>query len=277
MREPEELLDQLALRAQAGDGKAYNELVERFRPAVEGTARTVASRWRRRLDSDLEEDLCQEGFLDLLCAVRKYDPDEGPFQPWALSHIRWAVRSGVYRSRGLEPRGARAVFRAIRALREQGTDEPSPEEVARIAGLDVDKVRGILATLRTESIDDEAFPEIADREDAAVDQPQLLHVLQACRELGRDGLKFSVLLVLRDIEYEWSEITRLLADSPPFDWAETLKTQYPSVLEVFPGASDWRAVREAFQTPPPALTEDALRQFFSRLRRRVRGAHVAPA
>jgi len=277
MREPEQPLDQLALHAQAGSEEAYRGLFDRFRPAVERTARKVAERWRGGGNPDFEADVCQEGFLGLLHAVRNYDPGKGPFEPWALKHITWAVKSGVYRSIGLEPREARAVLRGIRTLREQGTDDPSPEEVAPIAGLDVDKVRGILATLRTESIDDEAFPEIADREDAAVDQPQLLHVLQACRELGRDGLKFSVLLVLRDMEYEWSEITRLLTESPLFDWAETLKTQYPSVLEVFPEARGWPAVREAFRTPPPASTPESLRQFFCRLRQRVLRVHVALA
>jgi hypothetical protein len=267
MRDP----DHLALQAQAGDEEAYRELFDRFRPAVEGTAHKVAERWRR---GDLEADLCQEGFCGLLHAVRNYDPVKGPFQPWAFRHIGWAVKSGLYRFLGLEPREARAVLKAVGILGHT-IDDTRPEEIARITGLDVEKVQAILATLRTEPADEAV--ELVDLKDPGAGDPGLLVLLRVCHGLGADGFKFAVLLLLRDMEYGWDEVAGLLAASSPGAWTRALKAQYPSVLEVFPDAGDWPAVRNTFRTPPPALTPEALRQFFCRLRQRILRAYGASA
>jgi DNA-directed RNA polymerase specialized sigma24 family protein len=279
MREPEEHLDRLALKAQAGSEEALGELVERFRPDVERIAIDVTLRWRRQRDAALEDDLCQEGMIGLLGAVRNYDPAEGLFRPWAVKHIEWAVTRAVYKLHGLEPRKARAVLKALDALHREGVDNPSAKELADRANLPVEDVGAILKTLGTRVADEDelaTLPDPTDFEDATTGHSALLPILQVCRGLGPDGFKFAVLLVLRDMEYEWKDITGLLAGSSLPLWTEALKHQYPSVLKVFPDAGDWPAVQDAFRTPPPALNPEALRQFFCRFRQRVLNAQAVP-
>jgi DNA-directed RNA polymerase specialized sigma24 family protein len=243
MREPKKRLDRLALEAQAGSEEALGKLAKRFRPVVERIAIAVTLRWRGHRGARLEEDLCQEGMIGLLGAVRNYDHAKGPFRPWAVKYITWAVRRAVYELHGLEPREARAVLKALDALHREGVDNPSAKELADRANLPVEDVGAILKTLGTRVADEDelaTLPDPTDFEDATTGRSALLPVLQVCRGLGPDGFKFAVLLVLRDMEYEWKDITGLLAGSSLPVWTEALKHQYPSVLKVFPDAGDWR-------------------------------------
>jgi hypothetical protein len=271
MREPEDDLDRLALKAQAGSEEALGKLAKRFRPVVERIAIAVTLRWRGHRDAHLEEELYQEGMIGLLGAVRNYDPAKGRFQPWAVKHIKWAVRRAVYKLHGLEPREARAVLQALAALRQEGVDDPSVDEIAHRTGLPVDKVSAVLAVLHTQVADEDelaAQSEHARFEDVTADRPSLLLVLQVSRELGRDGFKFVELHLLRDMGYEWYEIADLLSRAQPPNWINELQEEYPAVLEVFPEINNWHRVQEAFRTQ--ALTADALRQFYCRFQQRIR-------
>jgi DNA-directed RNA polymerase specialized sigma subunit len=272
MREHEEHLDWLALKAQAGSEEALGELVERFRRVIKQIAIDVALRWHGHRVAHLEEELYQEGMIGLLLgAVRNYDPAKGPFRPWAVKHIKWAVRRAVYKLHGLEPREARAVLQALAALRQEGVDNPSVDEIAHRTGLPVDKVSAVLAVLNTQVVGEDelaARPEDASFEDVTADHPSVLLVLQVSRELGRDGFKFVELHLLRDMGYEWYEIADLLSRAQPPNWINELQEEYPAVLEVFPEINNWHRVQEAFRTQ--ALTADALRQFYCRFQQRIR-------
>jgi len=75
-------------RLQAGDPEAVDELIDANLRLVAGTLLLDAS-----LRQDLElRDLCDEGTVALVVAVRKYDEDRhGPFRPYAVRRIRQAM------------------------------------------------------------------------------------------------------------------------------------------------------------------------------------------
>lgn len=62
---------ELVRAAQAGDTAARQELIEAFLPAIGALARQYRSSVVDRLD------LLQEGVVDLLRALHRYDPDRG--------------------------------------------------------------------------------------------------------------------------------------------------------------------------------------------------------
>jgi len=87
-----------------------------------------------------------------------------------------------------------------------------------------------------------------------------------------DGPKFLALAILHEKAtsskkaYEWSEIARLLSDpnsepNPPW---EEMSADFPHLAAV---PTNWTDVQALFQTPPPVLTEGALKQWYSRLKR----------
>jgi hypothetical protein len=109
-------------------------------------------------------------------------------------------------------------------------------------------------------------------EDLAEEEPPYVEIsqtlallLQALRPV--DLLKFFVLAILRAGGYNWQAISQILQDpNPPQGW-DCVSMWYPSFCQVCPGIAHWPSVYQAFQSPPPALTPESLRQFFSRIRR----------
>lgn len=99
--------DALALRAQAGDESAREELIRRLLPLVQSTAR------RYRTEGLEQADLLQEGIVGLLRALRRFDPERGvPFAAFATWWIRQALqeaRSDFMRPLRLPPKALRQL------------------------------------------------------------------------------------------------------------------------------------------------------------------------
>ncbi|MHC4924280.1 MAG: RNA polymerase sigma factor [Planctomycetota bacterium] len=67
--------NETVLRAAAGDGAAFRELVDCW------SGRVKAFAWRMTGDSNLAEDLAQDVFLHLFQVLRRFD-GQRPFAPW---------------------------------------------------------------------------------------------------------------------------------------------------------------------------------------------------
>lgn len=75
-----------------------------------------------------EKDKESLGFVGLLVAIRKYDPDRGvPFSSWAYRCIASHILDGI-RSHGWVPRHRVTLYRKLRKIRESGTELPEKEE-----------------------------------------------------------------------------------------------------------------------------------------------------
>jgi RNA polymerase sigma factor (sigma-70 family) len=86
--EPE--LNDLAVRAQAGDRRAREQLVERALPLIQRVAGRYAGR-----DVD-RADLVQEGVIGLLRALRRFDPERGvPFTAYAAWWLRQSMQQAI--------------------------------------------------------------------------------------------------------------------------------------------------------------------------------------
>lgn len=83
-------LTQLAVRAQAGDRVASEQLVERSLPLIERFARRYAG-------ADVDRaDLVQEGVLGVLRALRRFDAGRGvPFTAYAGWWLRQAMQQAI--------------------------------------------------------------------------------------------------------------------------------------------------------------------------------------
>ncbi len=142
---------QLVMAAAAGDPQACEELVDAFLPAIAGVARLY-----RNVATVERTELLQEGVVGLLRAIRRFDPSLGtPF--WA--YATWWVRQGmqqlvseVARPTVLSDRAQRGLARireARRAYVQAEGREPSPSELAALAGLSLEQVESLLAAERT--------------------------------------------------------------------------------------------------------------------------------
>jgi hypothetical protein len=257
-------LHQLIQRAQQGDEDAWDDLYQRFRPMIASEAQKFA-----RHGVVPQDDLEQAGRVGFMKAVQKHDPQRGGFEPWARRHVRWTMGQALGEElcqrarlpasfRKLIPR----IFRAKRALRQVGHN-PTPEEIAEQSGVSVDEVQAVLrAYVGPVGLEED----LAEEEPPYVEISQTLALrLQAL--IPVDPLKFLVLAILRAQDYDWQAISQILQDpNPPQGW-DCVSTWHPSSCQVCPDIAHWPSVYQAFQSPPPALTPESLRQFFSRIRR----------
>lgn len=102
-----ETVERLAVRAQAGDVRARERLIEQLVPLVSSVARSY------RVDGLDERDLVQEGIVGLLRALRRYDPARGtPFRAWAT----WWIRQALQEARSDFVRPLRLPRHALRQL-----------------------------------------------------------------------------------------------------------------------------------------------------------------
>lgn len=108
---------ELAIRAAAGDGDAFGELVTRHAPTARRLARTLTT------DQADADDAVQEGLLAAWRAIDRYDP-ERPFRPWLLRIVMNAARDLLRRQR---------VRQADTLPATHPSSEPDPERMARRA------------------------------------------------------------------------------------------------------------------------------------------------
>jgi len=143
---PEQEIE-LGKRIAEGDPKAKKQLVEANLRLVVSIAKRYVGRGMLFLD------LIQEGNLGLIKAVDKYDYEKGyKFSTYAT----WWIRQAITRAIADQARTIRIpvhmvetinkVIRTSRQLLQELGHDPSPEEVAKVMKMPVEKVRDIMRT-----------------------------------------------------------------------------------------------------------------------------------
>lgn len=103
-----------------------------------------------------EEDLGSVGVVALMRCVDDFDPERGTeFATYAVPRIRGAMFDEL-RAHDIVPRSVRqranAVERACVTLEQQGKPTPSPEEIAREAGLSSEEVERTMDAVALQSL-----------------------------------------------------------------------------------------------------------------------------
>jgi RNA polymerase sigma factor (sigma-70 family) len=115
----------LVAAAQAGDGRAREELVEAFLPMIAGVARVY-----RGSETITRVELLQEGVVGLLRALERYDPGQGvPFWGYASWWVRQAMQqliAELTRPIVLSDRSLRQLSALKRAHRAHLAARPCP-------------------------------------------------------------------------------------------------------------------------------------------------------
>lgn len=137
-----------AARAARTDPAARARLLEEMTPLVRRWARRYAG---RGVDDD---DLVQDGAVGVLRAAVRYDPERGPFLPWARLWVRQAMQQTVAESsRPLRlPTHVLWDMHTLKEQRERLTHElrrpPRAMELADALGWGLDHVCDVLAVER---------------------------------------------------------------------------------------------------------------------------------
>jgi RNA polymerase sigma-B factor len=144
-----ESADLLALAASNLD--ARDEVIRRFTPLALGQARRY--RGKGIADADLE----QVALLGMLRALERYDPDIGPFEPYAARTISGELKRH-FRDRAWSVRVPRTlqehvldVTRAGQELGQRLGRWPTPAEIATHLDLDVESVVEAMGAMRAYS------------------------------------------------------------------------------------------------------------------------------
>jgi len=260
------LMDQLIQGAQQADEDAWDNLYQMFRPMIASEAKKFAEKYGIQW---IQKDLEQGGWVGFMNAVRSYEPRQGDFEPWARRHVRWAMKrvfeKELCQRVGLPASSRRLIPRILRAKRElqQAGHNPTPEEIARQSGVPVDIVQAVLRAY---------VGPVGLEEDLAKEEPPSVGISQTLafllQALGPvDLLKFLVLAIFHEEDYDWQAISQMLQDPNPPQWWGYVSIRYPSFCQVCPDITHWPSVYQAFQSPPPTLTPESLRQFLSRRKR----------
>ncbi len=132
-------------RRDAGDEQAKQLLIEANLRLVIWIARRYAYRGVPLLD------LIQEGNVALTRAVERFNAELGfKFSTYATMSIRWAIESAAERHARMVPvpshvwKLIRALRRARQTLVQQLNREPSDDELAAEAGIDVQRIAELL-------------------------------------------------------------------------------------------------------------------------------------
>jgi RNA polymerase sigma factor (sigma-70 family) len=133
--------DALVRAAKSGDPAARERLIERFMPLVVSQARLF------HVEGLDFADAIQEGYVGLLRALERFDPDRGvPFAAYAIPWIRYGLQE--LRSDFMRPmRLPRQALRQLSQLKSEHQRvyvterrEPSLGELAERTGIDRDRV-----------------------------------------------------------------------------------------------------------------------------------------
>lgn len=204
----------LALSAHDGSREALHELISRHEPLV----RSIANRYRNTAVG--RDDLIHEGFLGLLDAAARFDPERGTR---FATYARWWVRHYVQRylqlnRRVVAPSQARNMRRLRRRLRETArrcaTDrgEATVEELADALSVSVREVQEAQAELSGVdlSVDDPSGAGRLLSEEEASPEEQVAgrereRLLRSILDFALNALDERERLVIRE---------RLLCDSP---------------------------------------------------------------
>jgi RNA polymerase sigma-B factor len=131
----------LVQRHRAGDRKALDELITRYRPLASGLAR------RYSYTSETADDLEQVASIGLVASINRYDPERGKSLrafavPTILGELRRHFRDtgwSVHMPRPLQER-ARDVREMTAKMTAELQRSPTPKEVAQRMNLSVEDV-----------------------------------------------------------------------------------------------------------------------------------------
>ncbi len=197
---------QLAIDCACGDREAIKLMVASNLQLVVSIAREYSGRGVPVLD------LIQEGSIGLIAAARKFEPERNlRFSTYATKWIRQGVvrcvmdHSGLIRIPHYTAEKMYKVFRIRAQLLQQNETEPTPEQIAQIAQMDVQKVSELLSLYpKTYSLDNPVGEE-ADLQSVIED----LQAPQPEEELVRRELKNTVEAMLSRLSPRQQQVLRL--------------------------------------------------------------------
>ena len=118
-------IDQLAVMAKAGNGRAYNALVVR----MEGAINSVVSKYSVGNGKAYEKEYRSEAFYGLCKALNSYDEEKGAFVSYAMYAMKSEILNFIKNRQNQITVGTNMLYNvqkvktAIEAIREEGLDE----------------------------------------------------------------------------------------------------------------------------------------------------------
>lgn len=198
----------LAIGCAAGDQEAIRKMVSSNLQLVVSIAKEYAGRGVPVLD------LIQEGSIGLIAAARKFDyTKEVRFSTYATKWIRQATarcvaeHSCLIRVPHYTAERMHRVLRAKGNLLQQNGQEPTPEEIAALCGIEPEKVRQLLSIYpQVYSLD---APVGTDGEDELQTLMEDMQSVQPQQELVRRELKKTIDTLLSMLTQRQQQVLQL--------------------------------------------------------------------
>ncbi|HHY19274.1 MAG TPA: FliA/WhiG family RNA polymerase sigma factor [Firmicutes bacterium] len=148
---------ELWVQLKVGNSEARDEVVESHMYLVYETARAIGKTLPQHIEV---EELESFGFLGLLDAVDKFEPERGvPFEAYSRQRIKGAILDGLRKADWLSASARRKAKRIAEVYDQLELELMRPatdEEVAKKLGIDVDSFRKVLQEVERELISLEA-------------------------------------------------------------------------------------------------------------------------
>jgi|GEM_PF-5818739 len=275
--------DLAALSQRANSYHAEEALLKKYNKRIESVARRF-----HELCSDIDDDLMQEGrILFYSKLIPTYD--------WSTGHTLWEYASkAIWRKmrdlclswtkarRSADPTD-KLVLATIEHLRQEFGREPTLAEIAEECGLDQASVTAILQRRQPRQPQPLDRPTGDDSDDAPARQ-----IADSSKDPGRiveaqsfyeevidflnqtsgdlDGVKWVVAYTLNYCEdHPWREIASVLEECRPVNWPDLhAHYQLPAVVPTI-----WAEICALFTVPPPRLSEETMKKWFTRRRNKL--------
>ncbi len=126
-----------------------NEMIKKYTDIARGIATNLLRKRSFYKSCDLLEDLVQEGLIEAIKSLEKFDPNKGtPQDEWVIYHIKWAITSACWRDNPFKvpeskKEQIRKLIKSSKDLLDRYEREPTDNELAQEMKISENEIKNL--------------------------------------------------------------------------------------------------------------------------------------